>query len=129
MSTRSLLRNNHGFTLIELVSVLVIMGVLGSVGVHKFGVLTDTAGLKTLESSVTELNVRETLTWYNIKMSAESWTTDDALFGQVDKDLGPDFVWDSGPAIDGGVLHLRTYVITLKREPSTDSTSGRWSLL
>ena len=89
---RALYRNNRGFTLIELVAVLVIMGVLGSVGVRKFGVLTDTAALKVLQSSVTELNVRETLTWYNIKMSTESWTSDDAVFGQVDKDLGPGFV-------------------------------------
>jgi len=126
---RSLVRNNQGFTLIELVSVMVIMGVLGSVGVHKFGMVTDTAGLKALEYSVTELNIRETLTWYDMKMSNENWTSDEALFGQVDKNLGPDFVWDSGPTKDGGVLLLRDYAISLKREPSTASQSGRWSLL
>jgi prepilin-type N-terminal cleavage/methylation domain-containing protein len=129
MAMRSLVRNSQGFTLIELVSVLVIMGVLGSVGVHKFGILTDTAGLKALESSITELEIRETLTWYNIKMSDEGWTSDDAVFNQVDKNLGPDFIWDSGPATDGGVLHLKGYVIPLKREPSTVSESGRWTFL
>ena len=129
MAMRSLVRNSQGFTLIELVSVLVIMGVLGSVGVHKFGVLTDTAGLKALESSITELEIRETLTWYNIKVSDEGWTSDDAVFNQVDKNLGPDFIWDSGPATDGGVLHLKEYVIPLKREPSTVSESGHWTIL
>ena len=125
---RALYRNNRGFTLIELVAVLVIMGVLGSAGVHKFGMLTDTAGLKTLEASITELNVRETLTWYNIKMSSESWTSDETVFAQVDKNLGPDFAWNSGPTKDGGSLSFRDYAISLKREPSTDSTCSRWSL-
>jgi prepilin-type N-terminal cleavage/methylation domain-containing protein len=124
----ALYRNNRGFTLIELVAVLVIMGVLGSVGVHKFGMLTDTAGLKTLEASITELNVRETLTWYNIKMSTESWTSDETVFAQVDKNLGPDFGWNSGPTEDGGSLLIRDHAISLKREPSTVSQSGRWSL-
>jgi len=128
MVMRPLLRNNRGFTLIELVSVLVIMGVLGSVGVHKFGIVTDTAGLKALESSISELNIRETLTWYNIKMSNESWTSDETVFAQMDKNLGPDFGWDSVPTKDGGVLLLRDYAISLKREPSTASTCGRWSL-
>jgi len=61
-------------------------------------------------------------------MSSESWTSDEAVFAQVNKNLGPDFGWDSGPTKDGGSLLFRDYVISLKREPSTASTCGRWSL-
>jgi prepilin-type N-terminal cleavage/methylation domain-containing protein len=129
MPIKSVFRNARGFTLIELLSVMVIMAVLGAVGAKKFGLVTDTAGLRVLESSITELNVRETLTWFNIKMSDESWTGDEALFAQVNKDLGPDFVWSSGPTTAGGTLQLRDNVLSLKREPSTVSTSGRWSPL
>jgi len=115
--------------MIELLSVMVIMGILVAVGAKKFGLVTDTADLRVLESSVTELNVRETLTWFNIKMSNESWTTDEALFAQINKNLGSDFVWSSGPTTAGGTLQLRSNILSLKREPSTVSKSGRWQVL
>jgi len=129
MLIRSVFRNARGFTLIELLSVMVIMAVLGAVGAKRFGAFTDTAELRASESSVTELNVRETLTWFNIKMSVEGWTSDDALFAQVDKNLGPDFVWTSGPTTGGGMLNFRKNVISLKREPSTVSKSAQWQAL
>ena len=128
MLIKSVFRDAGGFTLIELLSVMVIMAVLGAVGVKKFGLVTDTADRRVLESSVTELNVRETLTWFNIKMSVEGWTGDEDLFAQVNKNLGPDFVWSSGPTTIGGTLQLRDNVLSLKREPSTPSQSGRWIL-
>ena len=129
MPIKSVFRNARGFTLIELLSVMVIMGILVAVGAKKFGLFTDTADLRVAESSITELNVRETLTWFNIKMSTDGWASDEDLFAQVDKNLGPDFVWDSGPTMVGGILHLRKNVMSLKREPSTAFQSGRWSLL
>ena len=129
MPIKSLFRNSQGFTFIELLSVLVIMGILGAVEVKKFGLVTDTADLRVVESSITELNVRETLTWFNIKMSVGGWTSDETIFAQINKNLGPDFVWSSGPTTGGGTLQFRGNVLSLKRDPSTVSSSGRWSLL
>jgi prepilin-type N-terminal cleavage/methylation domain-containing protein len=63
---RPSLRNQNGFTLIELISVMVIMGVMGSVAVKKVDFITDTASTRALAIAVKELNVRESLVWSKI---------------------------------------------------------------
>ena len=47
-----LIANRNGFTLLELMSVLVIMGVLTSAGVKKFDLLSDSADLTALAAGI-----------------------------------------------------------------------------
>jgi prepilin-type N-terminal cleavage/methylation domain-containing protein len=71
------LRNQKGFTLVELLSVMIIMGVMGSVAVKKVDFITDTAGAQALELAVKELNIRESLTWTKLnclKMAGQMTT-------------------------------------------------------
>ena len=68
MKKRCSLRNQKGFTLIELISVMIIMGVMSSVAVKKVDFITDTASTRALATTVKELNVRESLVWSNMKI-------------------------------------------------------------
>jgi prepilin-type N-terminal cleavage/methylation domain-containing protein len=126
MKKRCNLRNQKGFTLIELISVMVIMGVMGSVAVKKVDILTDTASTKALAVAVKELNVRESLFWSKIKISIDGYTTDADLFSALDKNLGAKFKWNPGPTIDGGTLHCESQSIVLNRTHSTTSAAGKW---
>ena len=126
MKNRRNLRNQKGFTLIELISVMVIMGVMGSVAVKKVDILTDTASSKALAIAIKELNVRESLVWSKIKISIDGYTTDADLFSALDKDLGAKFKWNPGPTIDGGTLHCESQSIVLNRTHSTTSAAGKW---
>ena len=123
---RPSLRNQNGFTLIELISVMVIMGVMGSVAVKKVDFITDTASTKALAISVKELNVRESLVWSKIKISIDGYTTDADLFSALDKNLGAKFKWNPGPTVDGGTLHCESQSIVLNRTHSTTSAVGKW---
>jgi len=118
--------NQKGFTLIELISVMIIMGVMSSVAVKKFDSVGDTASEQALESATKELNVRESLTWINIKFSSAVWANDADTFAQVDTDLGADFVWTSGPNASGGSLSFRSNSIHLSRNASTTAAMGSW---
>lgn len=109
------IRNQKGFTLIELISVLVIMGVMGSVTVKKFDFITDTASERALIVAVKELNIRESLVWSKLKISNEGYTTDEDLFSALDKDLGAKFKWNPGPTIDGGTLNFESQSIALSK--------------
>jgi prepilin-type N-terminal cleavage/methylation domain-containing protein len=126
MKNKSILRNQKGFTLIEMISVMVIMGVMSSVAVKKIDSITDTASSKALVVAVKELNVRESLVWSKLKISNEGYTTDEDLFAALDKDMGAKFKWNPGPTIDGGTLYFESESIVLNRIHSTTSAAGKW---
>ena len=48
--------NQKGFTLIELVSVMIIMGVVASVSIQKFDIVSNTANERALITGIKELN-------------------------------------------------------------------------
>ena len=126
MKERPSLRNQKGFTLIELTSVMIIMGVMSSVAIKKVDLITDTASSQALAISVKELNVRESMAWSNMKISNDGYTTDADVFAALDKDLGAKFKWNPGPTIDGGTLHCESESIVLNRIHSTTSAAGKW---
>ena len=122
--------DQKGFTLIELISVMIIMGVVASVSIKKFDIVSTTAGEKALNLGIKELNIRESLTWSNIKISSDGYTNDADLWSllEPDLDLGGRYSWNPGPDIAaGGTLHFDSNSISLNRQPSTASTAGKWS--
>ena len=126
MEKKCSLRNQKGFTLIELISVMIIMGVMSSVAIKKVDFITDTASTSALATTVKELNVRENLVWSNMKISYDGYTTDEDIFAALDKDLGAKLKWNPGPTIDGGTLHCESQSIVLNRTHSENSTAGKW---
>ena len=52
MERKKILKNEKGFTLIEIIAVLIILGILAAVAVPKFLSLTDQAEQKALEGAV-----------------------------------------------------------------------------
>ena len=122
--------NQKGFTLIELISVMIIMGVVASVSIQKFDILSDTANERALHLGIKELNIRESLTWSNIKISADGYSNDEGLWSLLvpHLNLGGKYHWGPGPHIsDGGTLHFESQAIALNRQPSTPSSAGKWA--
>ena len=72
-------KNQKGFTLLEMMSVLVIMGVIVSVAIKKFDLLSNTASITAIKSGIRELNTRETLVWTQIKLSDTGWSNDELV--------------------------------------------------
>ena len=118
--------DQRGFTLIEFISVMLIMGVMASVAVKKIDLLSDTASERILQEGVKELNAREYLMWTDIKLSSTNWTNDGDVYSVMDTDLGSEFDWTTGPAASGGTLRFRNQSIALNRMPSTFISVGSW---
>jgi prepilin-type N-terminal cleavage/methylation domain-containing protein len=121
------LTNQEGFTLIELISTMIILSVVASVAIKKLDFISGTAADKVLQQGVGELNARENLTWIDMKLSSTNWTNDGDVYSAMDTNLGSDFIWTSGPNASGGTLSFRDQSTALNRIPSTFNSAGSWN--
>ena len=105
---------------------MVIISVMASVGAKKMDLISDTATDRAMMEAVKELNIRESLTWTNVKLSPAGWIDDAQLFAVMDTNLGSDYKWIAAPNELGGTLSFRTESIVLSRTASTTSSIGSW---
>ncbi len=134
MEKKSFLKNRQGFTLIEIMAVLVIMGVMASVAVSKINDISGTAEFRALETGIAELNAREMLYWTNVKFAPGGWIGNggDAFVWTtmmvMNTDLGSEYSWSLGPdRLAGGTLSFGSQSIPLNRAASTNTTAARWA--
>ena len=118
--------NQKGFTLIEIIVVLVILGILVAIAQSKLIDIEGTAANRALEAGVMELNAREKLTWADFKFSQNGWTNDNVIFTAIDKNLGAGYNWIAGPDSSGGTLQFNSKTVVLTRTSSTEGSTGQW---
>ena len=121
--------NDQGFTLLEIIAVMVILSILAAIVVPKYVSLDESARQRAIDAGIAELNGRETLTWSNEKISISGWISDVKTFGQVDKFLGNEYEWDPADPADqsGGILTFKDSAsVPLSRTESTVEHPGSW---
>ncbi len=127
---KSFLKNKQGFTLIEIMAVLVIMGVMASVAVSKINDISGTADMRALDTGIAELNAREMLYWTNAKFQTGGWSDDDGVWAVMvlNTDLGSEYSWSPNPSnVGGATLSFGSRSIPLNRAFSTNIAAARWS--
>ena len=127
MSKRKLLKNNSGFTLIEIIAVLVILGVLAALAVPRYVDLENNAKLKAIDTVTSEINARESLTWANQKISTSGFVSDEKIFGEINFNFEPNYTWNPGdPNPSGGTLQFKGESFSISRTASTYLKPAVW---
>jgi len=131
MKTLKTLKGQEGFTLVEIIAVLIILGILAAVAVPRYIDLEANAKSRAIDAGISELNGRESLVWADRKISTSGWESDTITFGKMSKDLGSEYVWQAQPAPDadnspGTIKFKGGDTITIYRNKSASTHPGTW---
>jgi prepilin-type N-terminal cleavage/methylation domain-containing protein len=120
------LHDQRGFTLVEIICVLVITSVISAVAFSKILQADEGAQQIGIQHGVVEMNVRETVTWAVAKVNTDV-IDDDLIWSQLDKKLGNEYSWDSGPNQSGSsTLKFKESAAVVARLISTNTQPGKW---
>ena len=121
-----MLRNEKGFTLIEIIAVLVILGILAAVAVPKYLSLMDQARQSAAQTAIAEVKARASNYYASQTLSASAAPLDNSgVFASITAtpDVGSDY---TVAAAKEGTSDITITVTSEKGTALTTTVIGTW---
>ena len=116
-------KKKNGFTLIEVIAVLVLLGILAAVAVPRYVDMTVAANARAIDAAIAELNGRESLEWGNASLATGGFTADIT----IDPALGDDYDLTAVTTTGASVSFQGGDAVPLTRTVATADGPGTWS--
>lgn len=118
--------NQKGFTLLEILGVMILMAILISIGVTKLISVDKVAEETALKVATVELNQLELNCWTQIKIAddSNSWRDDEQVFDSCNYEIR-NYEWLALNR-DGGTLRFEGSSVELSRRHSAKHEPAKW---
>ena len=117
--------NNKGFTLVEILAVMIILGIMVAIAVPKYISINKNAVKAGIDMAVIDLNGREMKCWTEAKLNG-NWESDQKIFESCDYKIN-DYKW-LGLNRTGGTLVFQEAMIHLNRKQSAGHEPANWNV-
>ena len=121
-----MLRNEKGFTLIEIIAVLVILGILAAVAIPKYISMMDQSRIAAAQGAIAEVKSRASGYYANQLLAQTTPNVSNVLtsVGTPTTDVGSDFT--VGTALAAGSSNIVITVSAVKGVTLSPSVVGTW---
>jgi len=116
-----MLKRENGFTLVELIAVIIILGIISTIVAVKFTDFTGNAEQQMIDQTIAELNTREKHIWMNAKLEGVE-NIEEYVLERVDRQIG-----EGAMVSDTTKITIRGTSSNVARSPATRASPAIWS--
>lgn len=117
--------NQKGFTLVEILAVLIIFAIILAIGIPKVISLNKNAEDVGIKMAIIDLNGREMKCWTEIKLG-DGWVDDQKIFDSCDYEI-EGYQWTTLVPV-GGQIVFKESTTSFRRRLSAQHEPAAWSI-